>query len=121
RMPDASDEDGEDIVLSPADEIAFTRAMMLVRSSRVDQALTMLLDLRQRHPEAAHLATATAAAYLRLGKPNDALKVLDDCDKAAQQARAAAKTPAPAADPLAAMRAHVLLAMGKRKDAIPWM
>jgi tetratricopeptide (TPR) repeat protein len=121
RFPDASDEDGEDLTLPPADEIAFTRAMMLVRTSRVEQALDMLLDLRQRYPESPHIASAAASAYLRLGKPNDALKLLDDSDKAAKAARARAKQPAPAVDPLAAMRAHVLLAMGRRKDAIPWM
>jgi tetratricopeptide (TPR) repeat protein len=123
RFPDTAtlDEGEDEMALSPADEIAFTRAMMLVRTSRVEQALPMLLDLWQRHPESSQIASATASAYLRLGKPNEALRLLEDADKAAKESRSRTKAPAPAVDPLAAMRAQVLLAMGRRKDAIPWM
>lgn len=123
RFQDAGgeDDDTDDIALPPADEIAFARAMMLVRSSRVEQALPMLEDLSRRHPESASIATATASAYLRAGRANDALHLLEASDKAAREARARDKLAPPAVDPLAAMRAQVLLALGRRKDAIPWM
>jgi outer membrane protein assembly factor BamD (BamD/ComL family) len=117
----AAEDDVDDVALPPADEIALSRAAMLLRSSRVEQAIPMLEDLWRRHPDSPHIATTTASAYLRAGRPNDALKVLDASDKAVREARARAKLAAPAVDPLAAMRAHLLLAMGRRKDAIPWM
>ena len=116
-----SGDDDEDAALPPADEIALARAMMLVRSSRVETALPMLEALWQRHPDSPRIATAAASAYLRAGRPNDALRLLEDSEKAAKEARAKGKLAAPAVDPFAAMRAHVLLALGRRKDAIPWM
>src|SRR5262249_4145680 len=75
----------------------------------------------QRHPDSPRIATATASAYLRAGKSNDALRLLEASDKAAKESRARNKLAAPAVDPLAAMRAHVLLALGRRKAALPWM
>ena len=118
---EAGSDDDDDMALPPADEIALARAMMLVRSSRLELALPMLDDLCRRHPESSRIATAAASAYLRAGRPNDALHLLEVSDKAAKEARAKDKLAAPAVDPLAAMRAHVLLALGRRKDAIPWM
>src|SRR5262249_29550278 len=76
-----------------------------------------------RSPAPPRISSATAAAYLRAGRPFDAMHLLEASDKAAREARAklGSKAEAPAVDPLAAMKANVLLAMGRRKDAIPWM
>ncbi|HKA23862.1 MAG TPA: hypothetical protein VKF80_02645 [Candidatus Eisenbacteria bacterium] len=120
---DTPDDADEDMALPPADEIALARALMLLRASHVDEALPALHDLWLRYPASPRIASATAAAYLRAGRPFDAMHLLEASDKAAREARAklGSKAEAPAVDPLAAMKANVLLAMGRRKDAIPWM
>lgn len=125
RFQDAETRDdwNDGDALPVADEIALTRAQALLRVSRVDEALAMLDELTRRHPDSPRVASAAAAAYLRAGRPNDALRVLEVADKAVRASRAKLGSAAPAqnVDPLAAMRAHVLLALGRRKDAIPWM
>src|SRR5262249_3728949 len=120
---DTPDDADEDMALPPADEIALARALMLLRAWHVDEALPALHDLWLRYPASPRIASATAAAYLRAGRPFDAMHLLEASDKAAREARAklGSKAEAPAVDPLAAMKANVLLAMGRRKDAIPWM
>jgi len=125
RFQDVATRDdwNDDAALPVADEIALTRAQALLRVSRVDEALAMLDDLTRRYPDSPRVASATASAYLRAARPNDALRVLEAADRAARASRAklGAQAPPQSVDPLAAMRAHVLLALGRRKDAIPWM
>src|SRR4029453_9163159 len=111
--------------LTPEEEMSMARAVAMLRTSRFAEALATLDLLWRRHPGSERVAQATASAYLRAQKPQEALRLVAPPDKAMREARQRAGVKidkdAVVSDPLAAVRARALLALGRRKEAIPSM
>ena len=127
RFVDGSpvERDDELDALTPEEELSMARAVAMLRTSRYAEGLAALDLLWRRHPASVRVAQAAASAYLRGQKPQEALRLLELTDKAIREARERGgvkveKGAAPS-DPLAGVRARALLALGRRKEAIPHM
>lgn len=110
--------------LEHADEVAFARALSLIQTARVEEGLEVLRQLRSRYPGSRRLVSATASALTLSGRPQEALRVLDEAgrrQKGSAAREGEARGPRTSAEPFAPERAEALLAMGRRVDAIPSM
>ena len=127
RFLDGSFDEEGDVTdpLPPDEEIVLARALVLMRTSRLQEAVQTLDLLWRRHPSSTRVAQAAASAYLRAGRAQEALRLLDLTDRAVREARqrsdAVGVPSLTSRDPLANVRARALLMLGRRNDAIPWM
>lgn len=116
----ASPPAGPDDLLPPEDEMAFTRAVLLLRAGRLEEAGQELERLGAAYPGSRRVASARALAWVRRGQPKRALSVLDE---AAARQREWARRQEPPGEPerFPLERAEAYLTLGENERAIPWM
>lgn len=109
-----------DDLLSPEDEMAFTRAVLFVRAGRLEDAGAELERLGRAYPDSRRVASARALAWVRRGEPKRALALLDEA-AARQRELAARRDPPGEPERFALERAEAYIALGESAKALPWM
>ncbi len=123
EVPPRSAED----VLPPEDEMAFSRAVLLLRAGRLEEAAQEFERLGKAYPHSRRVTSVRASVWTRRGEPKRALALLDQAE--ARQRDEAARQRSDAAPPelpleiehFSLERAEAYIVLGDRDRAIPWM
>jgi tetratricopeptide (TPR) repeat protein len=116
NVPPHSPED----VMAPEDEMAYTRAVLLLRAGRLEEASAEFERLGEIYPWSRRVASLRARVVIRQGDPKRALRILDEGAKA-QEAKFREHDPAFTPERFAPERADAYLALDDANKAIPWM